>query len=612
MRHSLSLMAILLAGTAPVLAQDASQTLVLDEIIVSANFVPTTLSRTGASVTVITGEELVAAGDEQLSTYLSRLPGVNVYSEGGLGQQSSLRIRGLDPRYVAVYVDGVRVDDPTGIAVNFNFGHMTTADVGRIEILRGSQSAVFGGSAVAGVINITTKRAEEEGFSQSSKVEVGSYGTRSAQYALQFRDDRFDAALTLSRIRTGGFSAYDTLPKNPLLEKDGFDSSRLSFSTRYWISDEFSIGASTFVQRTDSGYDGFGVDADHRQERRETGARLFAEYRIGNTQHVVDVTRYEITRDFFEPDLDRYKGSRTGFSYLGTTEFSPDFTLVYGVDTNEETAVTPSDVRNKTRVSGIYGQVLWSPSTDIDISVTARLDENSDFGTFTTGRLAAAWQATDTVTLRGALARGYRAPSIFERFGEPLFSIAANPDLQPESSDSAEVGIDVRFQTGVALTATAFYLLVENKIDYVFGEPTSYQNVPGRSKSKGIELSGKIPLGDRFTLGANYTYTDARRADGIRQSRVPRHDVGLSLDAEIADRLNGTLAIQHVADRPDDGFPSRAMSAFTVVNASLHYAVTDSLDMSFRIDNLFNEQYQHVADYGTSDRAFYVGISSRF
>jgi vitamin B12 transporter len=610
MRYHLSLMAILLAGTTPVFAQDA-QVFDLDEIVFSPNLVPTALSRTGVSVTVVSDEELAAAGDVQLSSFLSRLPGISVATEGALGQKSTLRLRGSDSRYVAVLVDGVRVDDPTGIAVDFNFGHLTTADIGRIEVLRGSQSALFGGSAVSGVINITTKRATENGFSQRFAAEVGSFDTASAQYTLQFRDDRFEAALTLSKVKTGGFSTYDTLPKDPTLEDDRFESDRLSLSGRYQVNDALAVGLSIFAQRTDSEYDDFLADGENRQKRQEFGTRAFAEYQMGNTQHLFDVTRYDITREFFSPGRDRYDGSRIGFGYQGTTEISPSLTLVYGADTTEETALTPSDIRNKTRISGVFVQGLWAPFEDLDISLTARVDENSDFGTFSTSRLAAAWQVSDDITLRGAVARGYRAPSIFERFGEPLFSIIGNAALEPESSDSAEIGIDYTLSNGGFFGATAFYLAVDNRIDYDGGvTPPIYRNSTGKSETKGLELSASIPLSQQISLGANYTYTDARTSTGTRQNRVPRHEIGLSLDGEITDRLRASLSVQHVADRPDDF--GVEMDDFTVVNANFRYEISDSLEATFRIENLFDEQYQHVAGYATSDRAFYVGISSRF
>lgn len=609
-RLSLSLCAALACAT--VLPAQAQQVFDLDEIVFSANFAPTLRNRTGASVTVVDADQIQRAGDQQLSTLLSRLPGVSVYHSGGPGQEASLRMRGSDPRYVAVYVDGIRVDDTTTIGRAFDFRAMTTGDIGRIEILRGSQSAMFGGSAVAGVVNITSKRAVEDGFSQSASAEFGSYGTATASYSLGYRDDRLEAAMNVTHLRSRGFSAFDTLPKSPAKQPDGFEGSRLSFSARYQVSEDVAIGGSAFFVRANADYDDFGADANNRSKRQEVGARVFAEYRTGIVLHEVAASRYHITRDFFSPAQARYTGTRDTLSYQATAEVSGQLTLILGADTNRETAVTPSNIVNATRTSGLYGQALWAPTEALDVSFTARVDRDSDFGNFATGRLAIAWQAAEGVTLRGAVARGYLSPTIFQRFGEPLFGIGPNPGLTPERSRSAELGVDVEFAGGAILSATAFYIGVENAIDYVFGAPPSYQNLPGRSPRKGLELSAQLPVGETVVLGATYTYTDARRPNGTRAARVSRHDLGLTLDAVLADRLRGMLAVHHVADRPADGFPAVPMPDYTLVNAGLRSELTPQLDLSLRVENLFNTQYQQVQGYGTAERSVYLGLASRF
>lgn len=591
-------------------AAQAQSVFDLDEIVFSANLVPTEQRRTGASVSVVTEEDLEAAGDMEVAGFLSRLPGVMVVQEGALGQQASLRIRGSNPRYVAVYIDGIRVDDPTGIATEFNFGHMTTADISRIEVLRGTQSAMFGGSAVAGVVNITSHRAQEEGFSQSFEVEAGSYNTYAGRYTLGFRDARFESAFTLSHLRTDGYSAYDTLPKDPTLAPDGFESTRLSFSARYQATDELALGGSAFIQYAESDYDDWGADAANRQHRSELGLRAFAEYAIGATDHELSVTHYRVQRDMFSPGMARYVGTRTGVAYQGTTVVNPSLTLVYGADTMLEVATTPTQGPNQSRISGVFGQLLWAPNEAFDLSATARYDHNSEFGGFFSGRVGVAWQASEALTLRGAVAQGFRAPSFFERHGEPMFSIDPNPGLTPERSQSAEIGLDYRLSGGAQLSATAFYTGIDNMIDYVWGVPAQYQNVPGLSPRSGVELAAEVPLGDRFSLAANYTYTNALRADGTRQSRVPRHDMGLALNAQVTDRLQGSLALQHVADRPDDF--GTVMPDYSVVNLNLRYALTASTDVTFRVHNLLNEQYQQAAGYGTAERSFYVGLAARF
>ena len=622
-RPLISLLALAIA--APVTAH--SQVIDLGEIVVSANLTPTAAARTGVSVSVITAQDLETAGDQLLSSYLARMPGVGVVQSGPAGTAASLRIRGAEPRYVAVYVDGVRVDDPTSITTEFDFGAMSTADIGRIEILRGSQSALYGGSAVGGVVNITTRGAMKDGFSQSVALEAGSNATLAGRYSLGFRSDRLETALTLSHQRSDGFSAYNTLPRTPGLEKDGIEATRLSFSARYQATETLAVGASVFAQDTVSDYDGFLSDAANTVKRHESGARVFAELTTGNTDHVFDLTRYDVTRRNFAAGVAAgdFDGTRTGVSYQGTTKLSSAFTLVYGADSMTEKAVTAAQPGGRsTRISGAFVQGLWAPRDDLNLSASLRHDRNSAYGNFNSGRIALAWQASDAVTLRGAVARGFRAPSIYEQFGDPRFGIGPNAAVGPETSRSFEFGADLTLAGGARLSATLFRIDVQNAIDYcgLWADPcltpiaagftNQYENKLGTSKRQGVELGASVPLGDRLTLGAGYTYTDARKPAGTRLPRVPRHDLTLSLDGEVTDRLRAGVTLHHVADRPRDGFPAIAMPSYSVVSARMAYQLNDSTDLSLRVENLFDKQYQTVQGYGTQGRAVFVGLRKSF
>ena len=155
----------------------AQQAIELDEITVTANRVETPRAATGTSVAVLGEAELADAAGSEVIDVLRRLPGVSVTQNGPPGSAATVRIRGADSRYIAVYIDGIRVGDPSLTETRFDFGGLTGADIGRVELLRGSQSALYGGSAVGGVIAITTKRAEAEGPSQRTRLEAGSYGT---------------------------------------------------------------------------------------------------------------------------------------------------------------------------------------------------------------------------------------------------------------------------------------------------------------------------------------------------------------------------------------------------------------------------------------------------
>ena len=614
---TLSLTAIAALATAlPAHAQDAlaQDAFALDEIVFSATLAPTGRASLGSSVTVVTQEELDAAGDVLVSDYLNRLAGLSVARTGQPGAQTALRVRGAHPRYVAVRIDGVLVNDPSASDSAFNFGTLSTADVGRIEVLRGPQSALFGATAAGGVIDITTRAAAQEGLSQSLRLEGGSYGTLSGRYGFTQRSADGEVTFSASHFRTDGFSAVEGG------EPDGLETTRLSLSARHRLGDTLTVGGSIFGQRARLDYDSWPTDGNLVERRREIGGRLFLELETGVVSHVFDLTAYEIRRRNRDLDAgtpaDRFQGTRIGASYVGTAPVGPDLTLSWGADVRRETSDGEAPFtgfpRQRETMAGLFAEARWAATPTLDLSAIGRIDNHSEFGNFGTGRLSAAWRPDDALTLRAALSTGYRPPATGERFG-PF----GNPALQPETSQSAEIGAEYALAGGALVSGTLFWLQTDDEI--TFGPAPGFEpsNIE-RTRRTGLELAGRLPLGERVMLGASYTYVDAEITGGPRAGqrlgRVPRHDLSLNVDATLTERLRGSLTLQHVADRLDTrtDFSTGPVPDYTVVNMNLRYALTDRSDLTLRVDNVFNTQYQQVAGYGTSDRAFYVGLASRF
>ncbi|NPD13734.1 TonB-dependent receptor [Xinfangfangia sp. D13-10-4-6] len=618
---------LLLNGAVAQTAEAGDEARNLGTITLSATRTATGISRSGVSVTVVERADLEAAGDQQLATYLSRLPGVSLVQSGPMGTVASIRIRGADPRYVAVYIDGIRVDDATGIASEFDFGALSTADIGRVEVLRGSQSALWGGSAVGGVINITSLMPERDGLSQRIAMEGGSHGTAALSYALAYRDQRVEAGFALSHLKSDGFSAYDTLPRSPGLEDDGINTLRLSFNTRYRVSDQLSLGGAVIAQRSRNDFDGWAPRpdrSDYTQEKRELGLRLFAEYEGDTTTHLFEATRYRLSRrvDQGGAVLD-YLGVRQGLSYQGTTDLSADFALVYGGSWQEEDVTNAAlPAGRTTRQSGVFVQGLWQAAEGLDLSLSLRQDHHSEFGDQPSGRIAVAWQAAPGLTLRGALASGFRSPSHYELYGDPTQTVRPNTGLTPEESRSFEIGADYAFGADSSLSVTLFALQIKDAItwqscpyDFVTwtcapGTSNVYENVEGKSKRQGVEIAGNFRITDRIGLDLAYTYLDTEGPTGARLLRVPRHALSIQAHAEVTDQLTAHLGLQHLAGRPAEF--GVALADYTLVNAGVSYAVSDALSLSLRVENLFDKDYQSVPGYGTSGRAAYLGLVSRF
>jgi len=611
-------------GASLALPLSAQQVFDLDEITFTANRKQTELKRTGATVSVITRMDIEASGATTVSDLIARLPGVTVSATGPVGTQTSVRIRGLHPRFTAVLIDGVLVNDPSLSDGAVDFGAFLTSDIERIEVLRGAQSALYGGSAVAGVISITTVTAQEDGLRQRAEILGGSYGTLKASYGATWRDGPVDGSFTLSHSSATGFSASDGQP-----EPDGHSIQRLSFGLNYQSGEALRFGLSVFSQRAWSEYDDWPVDGAFDQDRNELGARAYAKLSMGRSTHLFELTGLHIARENRDSLPGRFEGTRFGLAYRGETEFSPAFTLQYGADLSQETAFGRTiPAGTSSTVTGAYLQALWAPTAQLDISASARVDSNSTFGTFPTGRLAVSYRPTDRLTLTASLGTAFRAPSIEQRFGVSggSFPFLGDPTLTPETATSFDLGADFALPRDGLLGLRLFHTSTDNLIastwcpyDFVTnacvaGTFNSVANIPGVSTSTGAEVSLRMPLSDRITIGGSYTYTNALQASGARVNRVPLHEASLTLDASLTDRLSGGLNVKHVANRIDfrTDYSTGPMPDYTVVGLTARYALTDKADAILRIDNLLDTHFQEAAGFGSTGRAFYVGLAARF
>jgi len=596
-------------------AAQAQEIIELDEITAFANLTPTEIARTGATVDVITEAEIRAEAPARLSDILARRPGVSVANSGPPGTTSLVRIRGLAAPYIGVRLDGIDVTDPSLVQAFFNFGTLDAADLSRVEILRGSQSAIAGSSAVGGVVNITTRRAKEEGRSGELQFEAGSFGTFRSALGLSNLGPQGEANLSLSRVTSDGFSAADE--NNGNIEPDGFDATRLSFYGDHAVSDRLVLGVNGFFEESASEFDNFEftppflpVDGPFLSEETDAttrGLRLFAEIDGDAVTSTFALSYFDNDRfTDFGSGTSNFLGERIKADYLGTTTIQGDVTLSFGAEAAEERFESSDSfggaAEGDRRVLAAFAEGLVPVTEAFDLSLALRLDSYSDFGEFVSGRLAGAYRLDGGTILRGVLSNGFRAPSLFE-VNDPAFG---NADLTEEESRNVELGIEQVLSSGASVQATLFYTEINNLIEFEF--PAGYVQTDGQSRTQGIELAATSPLGPRAELFGNYTYTDASGPDGQRLSLVPRHDLTLGVEAQITERLGGIATVQYVSDVID----GVALDDYTVANAVVDYALSDSAEAYLRIDNIFDEQYQTVRGYGTSDRAVYVGFRARF
>ncbi len=605
-------MATFLAITAiiatPAFAQDAAFD--LEPIIVeSSSLRPVEQARTGANVEVLSGTD-VGAEDSRVLDRLVRLPGVNLTSNGGLGALGTIQVRGLPARYVGVRINGIDVSDPSGTQNQFNFGGFTASGVSRVELLKGSQSALFGSEAIAGVVNITTFKPRALGFSGQAQAEAGSFDTYAGTLSLGHRTEDGYVAFTYGRVESDGISSqsFNT-------EEDGFEQTTIHLSGEHAFSDSLTVGGAVFYRDGDTEIDrsAFSLDATGEISSREAGARVFTTFVTGAVTHTLSYSYFDVDRKDPGGFTTRFQGERRSLTYLGSAALGAATTLNFGIDRTEEDIDSGSVTGSEDNTS-FTAELLYSPTEEFDLSAALRHDDNSSFGGQTTGRLTAVYRPQVDLAFRASIGTGYRAPSLFERFSD-----FGAPDLQPENSVSFELGVEKIYGDRGFVKATIFHTDVDDLIDFD-GAATScgsgfgcYNQVPGTTTSQGVELSGEYAFSDQLSFYGAYTYTDAK-TDGVRLTRTPRHDAVIGLSGTFSDRLSGYLDVRHVADVVPSAFApaDNLVGDYTLVGAGLSYDVTDTAEVYLRVENLFDEDYETAGGFNQPGRAAYFGFRADF
>lgn len=610
MKRIMGTVSLIALSALPAVAQDAFD---LDTITIYANQTPTALSRSGATVEVVTADDLAVSPRTKLADYLDTIPGVVVSSNGGLGGVTTVRVRGLSGAYVPVLINGIDVTDPSSTQTQFDWTQLNMGGISRVELVKGSQSAVHGSEAVGGVINITTNDKTAQGTEGDAMIEVGSYGTRRAAVTLRSGNERGGVSFGLASVKTDGFSA-----RAGTTEKDGYDGKQLTFGAEYDLTDTLTVGFDAYAVDAEYEYDPSTFDENGKSTSNTRAARIYADLQTGAVDHNFSVSRYTIDRMLTEGGFsDPYKGTRNRVDYKATWSPSDSYRLTFGADWTKETFLSTGGIyapptwarsgsttsTGDVTVKGIFTEAAFAPTDALDVTVSLRRDDHSDFGAHTTGRVAVAYRLSDATTLRALASNGFRAPSLYELYDSQY----GNATLKPETSRNLEFGIEHAYANGANVSATAFYTEIDNPIQWSGG---AYNQVAGTTKTKGLELAATYALSPIVTANWGYTFTDSRDSGGNPQLRIPRHDLTLGLTANLTDALDVGVSVQRVLDRPTEfGTP---LKDYTLVNATASYAINDGMDAYLRVENLTDSDYQTAAGYNTAGRSAYFGIRASF
>lgn len=617
--------AVVLAVSGNVQAQDAGDAddgdgvTALERLVVTANRTPTEKSRVGSTVEQVAKEEIEQRSLPSIVDYLNLLPGISASSGGGIGSDGGLAIRGMPRRYVKTLYNGIDIADPTQTQVQTSYQYLLTGGADRIEVLKGSQSTLYGSDAIAGVISISTLGGIESGVRHAIDAEAGSFGTARGRYGLQAASESSDLALNVTGLHTDGISSADENAGNT--ERDGFEDVMLDINAEHRFSDAFSVfGSALHIDARAEYDDDFPVVQDnpfnHNLTEQLAGRAGFnLDLMDGRLKNTFSAQGFKIERGIrsvstFGPYDADFVGARAKADYQGSFEATDRILFQYGLDHERQNAETSDDFAetdDSFSLTGVWAQSVVEPVDNLFLTGGFRHDEHSEFGGHTTYRGTGAYVFDATGTrLHSSFGTGFRAPSLYELYA-PFYG---DFSLQPETGISFDLGVGQEFLDGrLAADLTYFMIDIDDLIEFDTGE-SRYRQVPGTTRSRGVEASFTFEATDEVRLGGSYTYTDSKTETGERSVQVPRHAVVLSAAWRPDEQWTLSGDAKFVVDTVDTG--NVELDDYVLVNAKLGYRYNENTEFYVRGENLLDQQYQTVAGYGTPGLSVFTGVKARF
>ncbi len=603
----------------------------IGEIIVTATKTEIHQGEVGSSTTVITADDIKKSGKRTVLDVLRDVPGVSIMQNGGFGGLASLYLRGAASGQTLVMIDGVEVNDPMSSDRSFDFAHLPTDNIEQIEVVRGPQSPLYGSDAMAGVINIITKKGKGKPTLEAS-FEGGSHNTFRENLSSRGSFDKFDYSLSVSRLDSDGITKASLGD-----EKDGYRNTAVFSKLGYKIFDNSEL--SLVVNYTDSktAIDGgsYNDDPNYNGWWKDLSTKVAFDQELTSCwNHRLSFSYHDIRR--------RYRDSRDPLHYYSSSSwykgdtkkgewqhnFSPvkGNTFTAGFEYEEESGKSYYEseffgwpyVSKQGRTSidnkGYYFQdqlVVWEK---LFITPGVRIDDHEVFGSHTTYKLSLAYLIPQTGTrLKGNWGTGFKAPTIYQLYDASY----GNDDLKPEKSKGYDFGFEQHlFNDRVSCDVTYFHNRFKNMITWVMTDPWTwegeYRNI-GKAITKGFEFAAKVRVLDNLTLGGNYTYTDTEdKSTGLSLARRPRRQAGGYVDWAFLPNANLQCGLTYVGKRRDSDYNTYTDNSYTTVRLAASYEVTKNFQIFGRIENLCDKHYHEIYGYKTLGRSFYGGIKGSF
>ncbi|HEY2934021.1 MAG TPA: TonB-dependent receptor [Acidobacteriota bacterium] len=597
-------------------------------ITVSAQSLP--LSQVSASVTVLTREQIEQSRAENLTEVLRQLPFLHISQTGGRGGLTTVTLRGGDPNFTLVMIDGVPVNDITNLlGGSYDFSSLSTDNIEQIEIVRGPLSARFGSQAISGVINIISRRGKGKPTFEADG-SAGNFSDGSVRAGSHGELKGWDFAFGSSYQRNGEQTLLDRFSLGTVSFNSGLKLGKgksLHFSTRF---DENHV--SGFPEA--SGGPEFSILKEAKSSHAAEVA-LALEYLQQIRPwwlYTLEFGFFDRSQDSFTPAiLDAVKPTRRSqpsfqnetdfdralFRFTNTWTLPRRWSGVFAVEASNESGKSrtliaarfPSNFTLDRTTSALLAELLYR-SNRLQMSFGMRRDAAERFAAEYTPRLGVSYRLNDHGTrFRASWGEGFKIPSFFA-LGEPT---VGNPKLRPERSRSFDVGVEQSVLSRLQASFTYFHSSFRDLIDF---SPQEFRLL-NRSLAitQGVEFETSARVSEQWKVAGHVSFLNAELVDSDEPLRDrPRWRGGVNVDWD-ARRAHLRAETLWVGPRFDFQIPVpnlQIAGGYSTTNVSLSCRLSDELTPYIRVENLWNRKFHEFIGFPNPGRFFRAGVQYRF
>jgi vitamin B12 transporter len=604
---------------APAFAQES-------EIVVTATREPTDADRLPTRVEVIDRDNIETRG---LTTLVDAI-GAQAVQSGGAGQQTSVFLRGTNSKHVLALFDGIRLNDASGPSSAYDFGQDALGALERVEVLRGPASTIYGSDAVGGVVNMIPRRGGETAFEPFLETELGSFETFRTLLGAAGGGGATSYGVSVEFYDTEGF---DTVPERFPLSTGDEDGSTIATFTGTARHEAGNWGFDLLARYRDAkaeydtlgggpGFDQRADDPDIGNEQEQTVWRLGSDYAVSDA-FTVRLSGGEVSLNRAEEDgglptysaeFDRQFADLTATYELARGSLVGGLSFENNAIDNVSQFNDPLSTDEDQSAAYVIGQ--FDVTSTIIVTGSARVDDYESFGTQSTYSIGAVANL-DAFRLFASLGTGFKAPSLSERYETGFFNVG-NPDLEPEESESWEIGWDFEVSPAIRTGASYYQTRIDNMINYNFGD---LQNINiDEAEIDGVEAYVDVDVLPWANVRADYAWTDAQDGStGVQLSRRPEHAAKVEATFRPTDRLSVALNWRYVGERNDTTytpsgvfFGTAEVDSYSFGGANVTFDLDDHAELFVRVDNITDEEYEPVEAYAGAPRSGFVGVRARF